>query len=171
MSFVSSRRIIRLASVSVRNAASFAKHNHAGANAPYIQHYRNTWPETVNTLPQHVPEPELPPRTVPDSVLRFELTGRFDTGASIFYPHMNSHPADFKVALKVSIQDLNLNPEELKVFLRMVGPRYNHHRREVRIVCKQFPNRIENKRFAVLTLEKLLKEARNIAATCIEYEE
>jgi hypothetical protein len=63
-----------------------------------------------------------------------------------------------------------LSQEELQVFLRMIGPRYDRARDEVRIVCKRFSNRIENKRFSVLLLEKLLAEARRLTAQGLEYE-
>lgn len=53
----------------------------------------------------------------------------------------------------------------------MVGPRYDGAKQEVRIVCKRFPNRIENKRFSVLLLERLLAEARRLTAAGLEYEE
>jgi hypothetical protein len=52
----------------------------------------------------------------------------------------------------------------------MIGPRYDRARDEVRIVCKRFSNRIENKRFSVLLLEKLLAEARRLTAQGLEYE-
>jgi hypothetical protein len=72
-----------------------------GARVPFVENYRNNWPETENILPEHVPEPILPPRTVSDSCLRFKLTSTFDHGSSIFYPHLSTHPADLKVTLKV----------------------------------------------------------------------
>jgi hypothetical protein len=52
----------------------------------------------------------------------------------------------------------------------MVGPRYDGARDEVRIVCKRFPNRIENKRYSVLLLERLLAEARRLTAQGLEVE-
>ena len=144
--------------------ATFSEHNRVGAAVPFVQHYRSQWPNFAHELPPDVEEPVLPPRTVDDSVLRFKLTSRYDFGSSIFYSHMDYHPADFKVALMVNTNDLGLNDEERKIFLRMVGPRYNQGRREVKLTCKRFPNRIENKRFLVLTLEKLLAEARRLSA-------
>ena len=148
------------------------RHRSRVTSRPLLQNYKNSWPDTEYFEPKEKNEDiALPPRTVTDSVLRFAVTARFDFGGSLYYPHMNSHPADFKVALMVYTHDLGLNDDELAVFLRMVGPRYNHHKREVKITCKRFSNRIENKRFAVLTLEKLLAEARRIAAGTLEYEE
>lgn len=160
-----------------------------GSRVPFLENYRNNWPATEQILPEHVSEPTLPPRTISDSCLRFKLTSTFDHGSSIFYPHLSTHPADLKVTLKVplpslflsfflfsskpkqvSVKDLPLTAEELPVFLRMVGPRYDRGKEEVRIVCKRFANRIENKRFSVLLLERLLGEARRLTAQGLEYE-
>jgi hypothetical protein len=71
----------------------------------------------------------------------------------------------------VAAKDLPLTPEELQVFIRMVGPRYDNAKKVLRIICKRFPNRIENKRFSVLLLERLLAEARRLTAEGLEYEE
>ena len=156
----------------ITSAKCAARLHTRGTSKPLLQNYRNSWPDTEYFAPKEKNEDfALPPRTVNDSVLRFAVTARFDFGGSLYYPHMDTHPADFKVALMVYTYDLDLNDDELAVFLRMVGPRYNHHKREVKITCKRFSNRIENKRFAVLTLEKLLAEARRIAAGTLEYEE
>jgi hypothetical protein len=163
------RRVaVKSAGVALRNSSYTSR----GAAQPLVQNYRNSWPETEYFAPtQSEDDFALPPRTVKDDVLRFKLTARFDFGASLYYPHLDTHPGDFKVSLMVFTNDLNLTPEELKILLRMVGPRYNHNKKEIKITCKRFPNRIENKRFAVLTLEKLLVEARRIAAGDLEYEE
>lgn len=145
-------------------ASFISKHNRAGASVPLVQHYRSSWPNTAHDLPVGVEEPVLPPRTIDDNVLHFKMSARYDFGSSIFYPHLDFHPADFKVALMVKTADLGLNEEEVKIFIRMVGPRYNPGRREVKLTCKRFPNRIENKRFLVLTLENLVAEAKNLSA-------
>jgi hypothetical protein len=144
--------------------AFISKHNRPGATTPLVQHYRSSWPNTAHDLPADVEEPVLPPRTIDDNVLHFKLSARYDFGSSVFYPHLDYHPADFKVALLVKTADLGLNEEELKIFLRMVGPRYNQGRQELKLTCKRFPNRIENKRFLVLTLENLVAEAKNLSA-------
>lgn len=143
---------------------SMSKHNRAGATTPLVQHYRGSWPNTAHDLPVDVEEPLLPPRTIDDKVLHFKLSARYDFGSSVFYPNLDYHPADFKVSLMVKTADLGLNEEELKIFLHMVGPRYNQGKKEVKLTCKRFPNRIENKRFLVLTLENLLAEAKNLSS-------
>jgi hypothetical protein len=145
-------------------STNISKHNRPGASIPLVQHFRSSWPNTAHDLPVDVEEPILPPRTVDDNVLHFKLSARYDFGSSVFYPNLDYHPADFKVALMVKTADLGLNEEELKIFLVMVGPRYNQGRKEVKLTCKRFPNRIENKRFLVLTLENLLAEAKNLSS-------
>mmetsp|Transcript_835 Transcript_835/g.1445 ORF Transcript_835/g.1445 Transcript_835/m.1445 type:complete len:181 (-) Transcript_835:276-818(-) len=157
----SSNQITRILSTS---EATFSKHNKPGATTPFLQHYRSTWPNTAHELPPDVEEPVLPPRTIDDKVLHFKLSARYDFGSSVFYPNLDYHPADFKVSMMVKTADLGLNEEELKIFLHMVGPRYNQGKREVKLTCKRFPNRIENKRFLVLTLENLLAEAKNLSS-------
>jgi hypothetical protein len=64
--------------------------------------------------------------------------------------------------LQVFTKDLGLTANELKIFLEMVGKRYNQGKREVKIICDRFPNRIENKKFVVLTLERLISESKRL---------
>ena len=143
---------------------SVSKHVRPGASVPLVENYRRSWPNTQHELPEGIQEPELPKRTVDDSALRFKLNAKFDFGSSLFYSNLDYHPADFKVSLMVKTDDLGLNEEELRIFQRMVGPRYNPGRKEVKLTCKRFPNRIENKRYLVYLLETLLAEARNLSA-------
>jgi len=75
---------------------------------------------------------------------------------------MKMNPADFKVALIVSIDDLNLSATEQKIFCQMVGPRFNPGKRIVTLTCNKFPNRIENKRYLIVLLENLLAEMRRL---------
>ena len=66
---------------------------------PLIEHYKSSWPEMT---PRATITPQnLPVRTIPDSVLRFEMSAAYDQGSSLFYSHMKVNPADFKVILKV----------------------------------------------------------------------
>jgi len=113
-------------------------------------------------------EQDLPPRTVPDHILSFALTSTFDHGTGIYFPHMKQNPADFKVAMSVSVDDLGLSDSELSVFLQMVGPRFNTGKRTVKLTSDRFPHRIENKRFLVVLLEKLLAEARRLDASDLD---
>ena len=106
---------------------------------------------------------ELPPRTVPESALRFEMTSLFDNSAAMqFYSHLPQNPANFKVALNVTIDDLNLSKEESDIYIALVGKRYKHGQRECRITCDRFMNRIENKKYATIILERLVAESKRI---------
>lgn len=102
-------------------------------------------------------------RTIPDSKLRFQTKSTFSVGSSIFYPHLKFNPADFKVALVVALSDLGLSKVEQDVLVEMVGPRFNQGKRLVRLTANRFANRIENKKYLIFLLEKLLLEARRIA--------
>lgn len=64
----------------------------------------------------------------------------------------------------MSIDDLGLQQRELEVFKEMVGRRVNLGRRELKLTCEQFPNRVENKRYVVYLLEKLVAEAKRLTA-------
>jgi len=56
------------------------------------------------------------------------------------------------------------NKTEKAVFTQMAGPRFNQGKGEVRLTCQKFANRLENKKYLTYTLEKLVKEAKRIAA-------
>jgi hypothetical protein len=118
-------------------------------------------PEEPVGLPESV-RVTVPARTIPDSKLRFQMRATFSQGSAIFYPHLKFHPADYKVGLVVSVADLGLSAEELPIFLEMVGPRYNQGKRTVRLTADRFPNRLENKKYLIFLLEKLLLETKRI---------
>ncbi len=58
---------------------------------------------------------------------------------------------------------MNLSKQELDIFRALVGERYNNGKRELRLVARRFPNKIENKRYLIYQLERLLEEARKIS--------
>ncbi len=58
--------------------------------------------------------------------------------------------------------DLGLSDGEEAMFRAMIGKRFNPGKREVRIVCDRFPNRIENKKYAIIQLERLIAESKRI---------
>ena len=58
--------------------------------------------------------------------------------------------------------ELGLSDGEEAMFRAMVGKRFNPGKREVRIVCDRFPNRIENKKYAIIQLERLISESKRI---------
>lgn len=62
---------------------------------------------------------KLPPRTVPDSDLRFSFSMSFEAGSSVKYTHLKMNPADFKVSLKVLLS-LWINFSRLYLFLLLL---------------------------------------------------
>ena len=135
-------------------------HRGGEKTTPLIEHFRPKWPEPTVLKFKDTAKDILPHRTVPDSALRFKLTATLTHGQSIYYSHMKFNPADFKVTMYASLSDLKLTKEEELVFIEMVGPRFNRGKHEIKLTCDRFPNRIENKRFLVYQLEKLLAEAK-----------
>ncbi len=63
---------------------------------------------------------------------------------------------------QVAIDKLGLNKEEQEILIRMVGSRYNVGKREIKLTSDKFPNRIENKRYLSVMLEKLVLEAKTL---------
>lgn len=95
LSIMKSRGILRTA-----NFSALSKHT-INSNTPLVEHFRSVWPD-----PSHQIQGEplnLPPRTVPESVLRFKFSATFSNGINLFYPHLKCHPADFKVSMTVSL--------------------------------------------------------------------
>lgn len=138
------------------------KHTSRNAPRPMAQFFRSSWPDAKPAAP--AAEAVLPKRTVSDDVLQFTLTASTQHGSAIFYPHMKLNPADRKVRMDVALRDLGLTPEQEKVFIAMVGPRYSPGNKMIRLTADQFANRIENKRYLVTVLENLLAETRRLAA-------
>lgn len=143
-------------------------HNSPRSHAPLLESYKTAWPSpALRSAPSEgatsAIAPVMLPRTIPDHKLRFQLKASFSQGSSIFYPHLKFHPADYKVGLVVSTSDLDLSKQELAIFLEMVGPRYNQGKRTVRLTADRFPNRIENKKYLILLLERLLAESKKLA--------
>lgn len=64
--------------------------------------------------------------------------------------------------IQVYLKDLNLSKNEEKVFVEMVGSRYNVGKQEVKLTTNRFPNRIENKRYITFLLENLVRESKRI---------
>lgn len=79
---------------------SVLAHNRT-SSTPLIEHYRSAWPDVLKDKPSAA-MPEFPKRTVPDDLLRFHFTAHFDAGGALFYPHLRTNPADFKVRMKVN---------------------------------------------------------------------
>ena len=45
----------------------------------------------------------------------------------------------------------------------MVGKRFNTGKREITLITERFPNRMENKKYLIFQLEKLIEESRKLA--------
>jgi hypothetical protein len=137
------------------------------AFAPLVEQFRTSWPEAT---PKSVPvsneflKAKLPERTVSEDILRFEMSATYDPGSSLFYAHMKTNPADFKVIVKVNVKDLDLTPNQTKIFIEMLGPRYNVGNQEAKLTAARFNNRVENKRYLLFLLENLLLETKRICA-------
>ena len=140
--------------------SSIDDHRGGEKPTPLIEHFRPKWPEPATLKFNDAAKGVMPQRTVPDRVLRFKLTATLTHGQSIYYRHMKFNPADFKVIMYASLSDLKLTKEEELIFIELVGPRFNRGKHEVKLTCERFPNRIENKRFLMYQLEKLLIETR-----------
>lgn len=84
-----------------RLCSSLHKNNTQNSATPLIEKYRNSWPDKPFLQDDIAAPMELPPRTVDAKNLSFEFTARYDFGASIYYPHLNMHPGDFKVVMEV----------------------------------------------------------------------
>eukprot|EP01031_Cornospumella_fuschlensis_P034553 gene34553-41837_t len=127
-----------------------------------LNDYRPKWPyPDFNAAPSE-PKPTLPVRTIPDEKLRFHMSVAMEKGTSIFYSHLQSHPGTLRVRLYVKIDDLGLSPEEKRVVIAMVGPRFNPGKKEIKLSADRFPNRIENKRYLTLQLENIVAEAKRL---------
>jgi small subunit ribosomal protein S35 len=75
------------------------------------------------------------------------------------------HPADFKVGLVVKVEDCGFQSDlEKDIFIEMVGKRYNTGKKAVRLTSNRFSNRVENKKYLTLLLERLIAESKKLAA-------
>ena len=72
--------------------------NNFSTKVPLIENFQTTWP---HPRPSAKVIAELPKRTVPEKSLHFTMKATLDHGMSIFYPHLNMHPADLKVTMSV----------------------------------------------------------------------
>ena len=109
---ITSGSIKKLLSTTKATAATVTstidKHIGSSVSQPLIEHHQSRWPEPSYDIDETnklsvSPSSKALPRTVPDSKLRFRLKSTFDHGASIFYPHLKFHAADYKVTLLVSL--------------------------------------------------------------------
>jgi hypothetical protein len=97
-SILSSFGIITQQKTVIFSSTSFFRKNFS-SKVPLIENFQTTWP---HPRPSAKVIAELPKRTVPEKNLHFTMKATLDHGMSIFYPHLNMHPADLKVTMSVS---------------------------------------------------------------------
>ena len=95
----------------------------------------------------------------------FEHRLRFKT---VNYPRLQLppyvHPNEYKVTLKVYLNDLPLKTDlEKKIFHQIVGSRYIETFGELRLSSNQFASRIENKRHLTSMLNRIVSGAKQLA--------
>lgn len=96
---------------------------------------------------------------IPESDLIFRTTsfGRFQLA-----PHVS--PGEHRVTVRVPLASIPFeNETEKRVFLEIVGPRYKAEKEVLQLSSEKFASRIENKRYLVGMLERIVASARRLA--------
>lgn len=94
-----------------------------------------------------------------ESELRFQTTsyGRF-----VLPPHVSS--GEHRVIVKVALSAIPFeNEAEREIFLDIVGVRYNPKKGYLQLSSEKFASRIENKRYLVDMIERIVLNARKLA--------
>lgn len=97
---------------------------------------------------------------IPESSLRFHTTsyGRF-----ALPPYVA--PGEHRVTVKVALTDIPFeNEQEKEIFLQIVGSRYNPKKGDLQLSSEKFASRIENKRYLVDMIERIVASARKLAS-------
>ena len=96
---------------------------------------------------------------VPESALRFR-TRSYER--SVLPPYVEA--GEHRVVVKLAVKNIPFGSErEREVFLEMVGPRYRPKTDEVQLSSEKFASRIENKRYLVDMIERLVESSRELA--------
>lgn len=96
---------------------------------------------------------------IPESELRFRTVsyGRF-----ALPPYVA--PGEHRVTVKVALSAIPFeNDNEKEIFLEIVGSRYNPKKGDLQLSSEKFASRIENKRYLVDMIEKIVMNARKLA--------
>lgn len=96
---------------------------------------------------------------IPESELRFQTTsyGRF-----ALPPYVS--PGEHRVTVKVSLSSIPFdNEQEKEIFLEIVGSRFNPKKGYLQLSSEKFASRIENKRYLVDMIEKIVGNASKLA--------
>lgn len=94
-----------------------------------------------------------------ESELRFQTTsyGRF-----VLPPYVS--PGEHRVIVKVALSAIPFeNEAEKEIFLDIVGVRYNPKKGDLQLSSEKFASRIENKRYLVDMIERIVLNARKLA--------
>ncbi|KAL9190822.1 hypothetical protein ACHAXT_000528 [Thalassiosira profunda] len=97
---------------------------------------------------------------IPESALRF-VTASY--GRFALPPYVA--PGEHRVTVKVSLDAIPFESEqEREVFLQIVGSRYNPQKGDLQLSSEKFASRIENKRYLVDMIERIVASARKLAS-------
>ena len=73
-------------------------------------------------------------------------------------------PGEHRVTVKVALSDIPFeNDHERDIFMEIVGPRYNPKKGDLQLSSEKFASRIENKRYLVDMIEKIVANSRQLA--------
>lgn len=71
-----------------------------------------------------------------------------------------SHPAENKVVVEFSPQDLPLTEAQQLKLKKLLGPRWNPETNVAKMSCEQFDHQAQNKRYLADLVDKLVAQAR-----------
>mmetsp|Transcript_4940 Transcript_4940/g.6688 ORF Transcript_4940/g.6688 Transcript_4940/m.6688 type:complete len:188 (-) Transcript_4940:78-641(-) len=129
--------------------------------ASFFDNIRNG--RTTTGLKDDEPIDPHPPKFlkcgIDEDALRFQAT---------HYPLRPQAPYiqenEFKITLKVNMADIPLENEvEREMLLQLVGKRYHERTNRLMLTSNKFPSRIENKRYLVDILDRLVISAKKLA--------
>eukprot|EP00743_Colponemidia_sp_Colp-15_P006901 GILK01007448.1.p1 GENE.GILK01007448.1~~GILK01007448.1.p1 ORF type:complete len:156 (+),score=13.64 GILK01007448.1:50-469(+) len=67
-----------------------------------------------------------------------------------------------KAVLKARVADMNLTPAQRERLVALVGQRYNPARDELSLIATRHPGLLQNQRYTVELLRRVLEEARKV---------
>ena len=146
---------------STQSAAGISNDNYVSPLAPFFNEIKAS--RTSSGLSKS--EPIIPPSKllkcgVEEDALSFKAV---HYTPSALPPYVQ--PGEFKVTLKVSLDDIPLkNETEREMLLQLVGNRYHKRTNRLMLTSDKFPNRIENKRYLVDLFDRLVIAAKRLAS-------
>ena len=96
---------------------------------------------------------------IPESELRFQTVsyGRF-----ALPPYVS--PGEHRVTVKVALAAIPFRNElEKEIFMEIVGSRFDPRRGDLKLSSEKFASRIENKRYLVDMIERIVSNAQKLA--------